>query len=237
MQSQIGHTSGSGERPYRSHVRPACLPCRRRKSRCQGEANVVSCLMCRAHGTECVFPCASRSKGTSSPRPQRQVRGQRSSAKAGGSRSRAEIVTLPRNFAATASSTLAGAAQDAGGLPSRQASQRVPKESSEARPLQYDRSSEVAFESADDQPSNLHIVGPAVANDKQVLSDYLSGISGNARQPQTLDPIPASRSRSVLFTRVDKRPFGLVTNRSPAAEKLEIIERILEPFARDLLDL
>ncbi|KAF7528436.1 hypothetical protein G7054_g10136 [Neopestalotiopsis clavispora] len=48
--------SSSRERPYRSHLRPACHPCRRRKSRCKHEAQSSSCLMCRVHGTDCVFP-------------------------------------------------------------------------------------------------------------------------------------------------------------------------------------
>lgn len=50
-------------------------------------------------------------------------------------------------------------------------------------------------------------------------------------------PVPASRSRPVLFTRVQKRPFGVPVNRSPAAEKLEMIEKLLEPYAGDVIDL
>ncbi|KAL5605995.1 hypothetical protein BROUX41_006212 [Berkeleyomyces rouxiae] len=46
----------SEERPYRSHLRPACHQCRRRKSRCKIEAGSAVCLMCRVHNTECAFP-------------------------------------------------------------------------------------------------------------------------------------------------------------------------------------
>ncbi|CAG8132629.1 unnamed protein product [Penicillium olsonii] len=51
------------ERPYRSHTKPACIPCRRRKSRCKFEPHTEACLMCRAHGTECTFP-NGRAKAT-----------------------------------------------------------------------------------------------------------------------------------------------------------------------------
>ncbi|CAG8248089.1 unnamed protein product [Penicillium salamii] len=55
------------ERPYRSHTKPACLPCRRRKSRCKIEPHTEACLMCRAHGTDCTFP-NGRAKATSHKR-------------------------------------------------------------------------------------------------------------------------------------------------------------------------
>lgn len=49
-------------------------------------------------------------------------------------------------------------------------------------------------------------------------------------------PESASRSQPVLFTMVQKRPVGLAVNRSPAAEKLLTIEKILEPHAEDAID-
>lgn len=90
--------------------------------------------------------------------------------------------------------------------------------------------------SRDDQQLNLHIVGPAVTNDSQVLSDYLSAIPGATRSTRMIIPEPASRSRPVLFTMVQKRPVGIAVNRSPSAEKLEIIEKMLDPHIPDLID-
>lgn len=82
----------------------------------------------------------------------------------------------------------------------------------------------------------MHIVGPAVTNDKQVLSDYLSGIPGATRSTRMIIPESAGRSQPVLFTMVQKRPVGLAVNRSPSAEKLAIIEKILEPFVDDIIN-
>lgn len=57
------------ERPYRSHLQPACLSCRRRKSRCKIRNGSTVCANCDVHGTECVFP-----QTASSPKSQRRTR-------------------------------------------------------------------------------------------------------------------------------------------------------------------
>jgi hypothetical protein len=49
-------------------------------------------------------------------------------------------------------------------------------------------------------------------------------------------PVPGNRSRPVLFTMVQKQPLGLDSNRSLPAEKLQVVEKVLEPFMADLLD-
>lgn len=92
------------------------------------------------------------------------------------------------------------------------------------------------FGSADDHALNLHIVGPAVTKDNQVLSDYLTAIPGATLGTRMVVPVPASRSRTILFTKVQKRPVGIAVNRSPSAEKLELIEKLLEPYAADVID-
>lgn len=240
------------ERPYRSHLRPACLPCRRRKSRCQSDAASAACLMCRAHRTECVYPS---SKSTS----QRLAESER----------RRGLVRLPSSTPdKTASSVKAvsrpGAAdvppastdlvhprpplppppapiRDLGRGPESASAPIIsPRAASNAPWLTGSQVSEeespLALGSADDQQHNLHIVGPAVTNDSQVLSEYLSTIPGTVRGPRMILPVPASRSRPVLFTMVQKRPVGLTVNRSPAAEKLETIEKLLEPHLSDVID-
>jgi hypothetical protein len=50
-------------------------------------------------------------------------------------------------------------------------------------------------------------------------------------------PVPANRSRPVLFTRVQKRPIGISVHRSPSAEKLDIIENLIGPPAPDIIDM
>ncbi|KAF5021445.1 hypothetical protein F66182_6509 [Fusarium sp. NRRL 66182] len=96
--------------------------------------------------------------------------------------------------------------------------------------------SPLALASNDDQQHNLHIVGPAVTSDNQVLSDYLSKMPSAARGSRIIRPVPGNKSRPVLFTMVQKRPVGLDSNRSFPEERLQLIEKMLEPFADDVLD-
>lgn len=96
--------------------------------------------------------------------------------------------------------------------------------------------SPLALGSSDNQQHNLHIVGPAVTSDSQVLSDYLSAMPSATRGSRMIIPVPGDRSRPVLFTMVQKQPLGLDSSRSPPAEKLQVMEKILEPFTADLLD-
>ncbi|KAF5719766.1 transcriptional regulatory [Fusarium mundagurra] len=96
--------------------------------------------------------------------------------------------------------------------------------------------SPLALGSNDEQPHNLHIVGPAVTSDNQVLSDYLSSMPNASRGSRIIRPAIGNRSRPVLFTAVQKRPVGLDSNLSFAEERLQLIEKILEPFTSDLVD-
>lgn len=55
------------DRPYRSHLRPACTACRRRKSRCKIVAGTAVCAMCNIHGTDCEFPIARTAATSTAP--------------------------------------------------------------------------------------------------------------------------------------------------------------------------
>ncbi|KAI8682676.1 Zn(2)-C6 fungal-type domain-containing protein [Fusarium sp. Ph1] len=224
------------DRPYRSHLRPACLPCRKRKSRCQSEASSETCLMCRAHRTDCVFP--SGPSGTSGTGRRRQTRSFGASARRSTvppsttaasvleqSSSNPETNSLLNQVSVPIPNTPVGAAQGSSRNREWPPHQDTPQDES---PL--------ALGSNDEQQHNLHIVGPAVTSDNQVLSDYLSAMPSATRGSRMVIPVPGNRSRPVLFTMVQKQPLGLDSNRSLPAEKLQIVEKVLEPFMADLLD-
>ncbi|KAL7810005.1 N-terminal binuclear Zn cluster-containing/DNA binding domain-containing protein [Trichoderma aethiopicum] len=222
----------SGARPYRSHLRPACVPCRRRKSRCQTAGDAAVCLTCRAHQTECFFPGDSRASASPGPaRRRRRVEARPPSLESSGA--------SPLRVAQAAASFRESAKNNAS------ASGVGPVSNVPPRPIagmsrtgqnyhDHEEESTLALGSDDDQHLNLHIVGPAATN--EVLSTYLSGIPGATRSTRLIIPEPASCSRPVLFTEVQKRPFGVKLNRSPSAEKLEIIEKLLEPHNEAVID-
>ncbi|KNG86371.1 Zn(II)2Cys6 transcription factor [Aspergillus nomiae NRRL 13137] len=228
-------------RPYRSHLYPACLPCKRRKSRCRTTDSSGICIMCRAHGTDCIYP-----------RP--------------GDNSQRGSVALPRKL--TPKSRQARAAQPkkrrsaSASLHSQEASNHAvdtvspqrefglqiinrPAASLEAPscPPTHDHFSREAFpnlvgivaEAGDD---SSHIVSPAVAEDNDVLESYLSTVP-DARRRSIIRTDPNSRRpvRPVLFNTVPRRPLGVSANQSLPATKCEFIEKYLEPGVNDVVDL
>lgn len=195
-------------RPYRSHLRPACVPCRRRKSRCQTEPTSSVCLMCRAHQTACLFP-----DGGSTSSPSRTATSI--------SRSRRW-----RTHALTSSPR----------QPTLPASEGLPAKRLQQYTSSHNDNPALALESPDEHDHNLHIVGPAVVTDSQVLADYLARFPGLARSTRMVIPESAGRSMPVLFTMVQKRPLGTASNQSLAAEKLHIIEQLLQPHAIEVID-
>lgn len=247
MQSPV---SSSQERPYRSHLRPACHPCRRRKSRCKLEAHSSSCLMCRVHGTVCTFPGESepavdRSVQTrlKSPARKRTASSRSMLTPASSlplSKSRAAFEVSVGDISADASCSAENAFLRPTVLEQRDL---VPSVASRGSPWSELRSNEhnhhqpTPLSVDDDEQDNPHIVGPANTNDSQVLADYLSTISNSNGGIRMVLPVPASRSKPVLFATVKKRPVGMDTNLNPSREKLYIIEKLLEPKLDQLIDL
>lgn len=243
MQQQAPHS-----RPYRSHLRPACVPCRKRKSRCQTEPASDICLMCRAHATECSFP-PNPSSGSSSTRPPDSARRRRASqAVASAGINAGNTNTTSGLPATTPSVSLPNVTIRESHVTQQTFQNPVPlgispdavrnigwtPQNQEGPP---EDESPLALGSVNDQPHNLHIVGPAVTSDNQVLSDYLSAMPGATRGSRLVAPVPGNRSRPVLFTMVQKKPLGLTPGRSPSADKLDIIEKLLEPHCEEMVDL
>lgn len=236
------------ERPYRSHIRPACLACRRRKSRCQTEALSDTCVTCRAHRTECIFPNASDARPIPGLGRHRGKSLTSTTANSAVSRRRPIVSRQPNSDVSTASmqahevmdmSQHAAISPNSNPAHVRSLLDNVSIIENVSRGVDYNGQSDehpLELGSVDEDHHNMHIVGPAVTNDSQVLSDYLSGIPGATRSTRIVIPESASRSRPVLFTMVQKRPVGLVTNRSPSAEKLVVIEKILEPYIDDIIN-
>lgn len=228
-------SQNSIERPYRSHLRPACLQCKRRKSRCKIEAHSPACLMCRVHGTSCTFPpqkvtnrgrtcragpTAASNNNSAGQQQQQQQRQQRQQQE----REREPPATpIVSPWASTLGSSgtrpVTSTPTDSVG----------PAATTTTTPLSGD----------DEDQENPHIVGPANTNDSQVLTDYLSIVgSSNTRMRMVHPVLSTSRSsRPVLFAAVKKRPVGVQVYSNHAREKLHIIEQLLSPHAKDAVDL
>ncbi|KAJ9137065.1 Zn(2)-C6 fungal-type DNA-binding domain [Pleurostoma richardsiae] len=214
---------GYSERPYRSHSRPACTACRRRKSRCRIEAQATACLMCGVHGTECRFPHGPiTSSSMAAPRRPRTT----------SSRPIEETATTPATIvhAAPVPPAPPYPLLSPGAQSTTVSSQREEDGPAQTTPL--------SLHHADDGDDNPHIVGPVVSNDSTVLADYLSSIHAEARGMRITRPVMDTvNSEPVIFTHVQKRPLGVTVSHDVAFLKLQMIEKLLEPWADHLIDI
>lgn len=233
MQKAQKLLESTAERPYRSHSQPACVPCRRRKSRCQMEAGAKTCVTCHAHRTECYLPGAPQDQAVVDSSARRQRKSATRASSQGSTSTARTALPTSSPFRASNLTKANTSRMPLPGLPSINHQPAAPGQmvSSTAQEEEFS----LALVSADDQHPNLHIVGPAGTNDSQVLSDYLSGIPGAARLTRMVTP-ESVRSRPVLFTEVQKRPVGISMNRSTSADRLETIEKLLEPYTEEIID-
>ncbi|KAL1859637.1 hypothetical protein Daus18300_009502 [Diaporthe australafricana] len=254
--------AGGGERPYRSHLRPACQACRRRKSRCKvDEGDERGCLMCRVHGTECEFPSTAPNKDLTSPRrtaaaaarPPKRAQPHQPSGGGGTSTASKRRQLRARK---DAPSSLPPAALGQTMSPARHLAQQARDDGDGAAAQQQQQHSAalIAGLGSPEEEESAHIVGPVVTSDTQVLADYLradsSQIDGGGRRLARIVRVPGRNGtgagaggggaggldNSVMFARVRRRPMGQTPNQTVASGKCQVIERIVEPWADELVD-
>ncbi|OJJ03067.1 hypothetical protein ASPVEDRAFT_72823 [Aspergillus versicolor CBS 583.65] len=197
----------SYERPYRSHSHPACLPCRRRKSRCHAGNATGKCLMCQAQGTDCIFPQLKPSTSRQAGRSERKahVRSRR----------------LPSILAySIPPSSLVH--------PEEQGSANLPP-------------SHMGGIVADATNDSSHVVSPAIVGDRDAIGAYLApNPEENGRRlirTSSAVNFSARPVRPVLFSTVPRRPIGRTVHSSRTAAKCEIIEKMIEPYGEELVNI
>ncbi|KEQ90403.1 hypothetical protein AUEXF2481DRAFT_48759 [Aureobasidium subglaciale EXF-2481] len=229
-------TSNQG-RPYRSHLKPACHACRRRKSRCTTTESSAACLMCQVHGSPCVFVDDDQTRRRKVPPPRGRAIGHADDTE--------NNIDQP-DYSTSLSISQPTHVSDTALLQDR-AHQRIPvalvdpasqRSSTVSRPSEEASMSAMLAASGDSSP---HIISPAMVDDNQELDSYLSngsavGIRKITRASST-NASMGSPSRHVLFNTVLRKPLGIQARQSVADGKLEVIEKLLEPHLVDLVDL
>ncbi|KAF4915177.1 putative transcriptional regulatory protein [Colletotrichum viniferum] len=240
MSNEAGKDPFSSERPYRSHLRPACLACRKRKSRCNVDRTGSSCLTCRAHGTSCEFPPAPAT-GTS-PRPKsawRTAQARKSSDLGHRALSPppqttfSSETTLVSQLSTLPLPTVPPPAPGVSRSPDGALAPSSPRDRHYVEPI------------AGGGEDEAHIVGPADIEDTQILSTYLSndssvlnrGIRTRISGTSPRQEHGGSGRKPVVFTTVRKQPLGVPNDRTPAFLKCQVIEKLLEPLLPDVIEL
>ena len=229
---------GKGRNP-KSHGQTACLPCRRRKSRCKYEPGSQACLMCRAHEVECVPvprsgphplpPRAPRTRARATPRARLSfaendecASGQDTQPTAHSSSS-----TEPHRTTNVLRSVQLGDLVHPHFMGAATSTRLTSPPTSTNQPLPLD-------EAEDDSP---HIMGPAVASDKHFLEDYLSTTQTGSNGKTIRPVLPGLASSPVVFTKVQKRPLGTARHVSVSRAKLQMVEKLLEPHLEQVLNM
>ncbi|KAI8952423.1 fungal-specific transcription factor domain-containing protein [Xylaria longipes] len=217
-------TLPAANRSYRSHSQPACIPCRKRKSRCKLDgADSTTCLLCKLHGNECVFPvpsAATPSAATSHRRAQKRV-----------AREKPDVpLSQPRPSASTYQ---------------HDPPQDVSAQGTSAPPaIESSCSLEVPFAdsiaTASPSRDEFHVIGPVQSSDAQLIANYLFNNPGiGARAGRIIvtrpDHLPSGQ-RNVLFNAVRRHPLGYVLTQSPQASICEVVTKLLEPHCDNLVD-
>lgn len=210
----VDHGVTNEGRPYRSHLHPACFSCKRRKSRCKTKGAADICIMCQAHGTECVFPRPDDPYGLRENPP-------RTFPAAAGSRSiQARHDHLYRPYPRphirdNGTDTAAVTATDDNRL--------------------EDHLMGIVAEAGDD---SSHVVSPAVADDNDILESYLSAVPTSQRRSLVRTRSASNRPlRQVRFNLVPRKPLGVTANQSLAASKCEVIEKYMDPDIDEFINL
>jgi len=185
--------------------------------------------MCQVHGTECSFQHEAEEPGVGGTKPaQKRPR----------TASRAERRPLPVSSQPSTSMYSAHGGSSGSAGESRLATtslvstgahgaSAVPQNTSDGLPI--------PLHPADDDDSP-HILGPAVTGDSHVLADYLSNVRDGRRAIPVIRPMLGGDSEPVIFTKVQKRPLGMVVDPTPPSLQLQMIQKLVEPWEERLVE-
>lgn len=222
---EVVHSAGCEGRPYRSHLHPACLSCKKRKSRCKTRDASEKCIMCQVHDTQCKFPEAD--SGRTAAFSSRRVSSRRKQARPSRSGHSLEHRNTQSPLAPVLDAPRAHRASNNDRTDALSSSGNKQQELSNLMGI--------VSETGD---NSSHIVSPAIADDNDVLESYLSTFP-DTRRRCIIQTNPSSNRplRPVLFNTVPRRPLGVTANQSLAAMKCEIIEKYLEPYVQEVVDM
>ncbi|KAM0166001.1 hypothetical protein ACHAQE_001860 [Botrytis cinerea] len=203
-------------RPYRSHKIPACDRCRKRKLRCEADLSNGPCRICREQGADCVRPEASRTNKRTTPNTTST-----SNVEVPSVRSLKRLRTLdpsPSTSPRHENSFPKDSTVEQSGLQS-------PDYSRQERPNANDKSS--------------MIIGPIIAEDVQLLEQYMESQARpeRSRRGRLYDTVSDNPKDPVIYLSVSRRREGLSSSERAGEKQKEILEQILGPNVREVVNL
>ncbi|KAF7919679.1 uncharacterized protein EAE97_011597 [Botrytis byssoidea] len=200
-------------RPYRSHKIPACDRCRKRKLRCEADLSNGSCRICREQDVDCVRSEASKTRKQTSPNTNNiEVPSVRS-------------LKRPRIIDSSPSASL-------------RHENRFPEDSTaEQSGLQSPDYSRQERSNVNDKSSM--IIGPIIAEDVQLLEQYMESQARpeRSKRGRLYDTVSDNPKDPVIYLSVPRRREGLSSSERAGEKQKEILEQILGPNVREVVNL
>jgi hypothetical protein len=217
-------TPGEGlGRPYRSHKIPACDRCRKRKVRCELDTPSQPCYLCRTSGAIC----------TQTQKNERPI-----SSVASAVQRHENTDRLIGNHGAHHSPKRRRLSHSQDELP-RPGYEETMSFESHVSPHQPQMYTEDALPTRTQRPArpeaggskSTMIVGPAMAEDLQMIENYMvsQGPLHNSPRDPMYDTVSDNPQDPVLYVTVPRRRQGLSLNNRPGEKQREILEQILGP--------
>ncbi|KAI0533285.1 fungal-specific transcription factor domain-containing protein [Xylaria digitata] len=219
-------------RVYRSHSQPACIPCRKRKSRCKLDStDLTTCLLCKLHGNECVFPDSPASAVITRVSASHRRTQKRAAKQNPGNASR------PWTRPSTSASTYNQHYHAREALAQHTS---TPPTTESLCPLEVPFAGSPAPTASPDGDES-HVIGPVQSPDAQLIANYLfNNPSIGSRASRMIITRPDhlhSGQRTVLFNVVRRHPLGHIPTQSLTASICEIVSKLLEPHCENLIDI
>ncbi|KAF2147071.1 uncharacterized protein K452DRAFT_217511 [Aplosporella prunicola CBS 121167] len=219
----------SQPRPYRSHRIPACDKCRQRKVRCDLEVAGLPCQLCTEKGFDCLFSGTNTSRSSAATADRRDL---------GRQRKRARLENGQTVFSLRASVTDASA-DDSGSVALRSSTRQ------ESRQVAQERLRSTSID--ENLISNVHqhnrstsiIVGPMVAEDVNILQQYLTTEqepdSETSKRPYNV--VSSTPRDPAIYLAIPRHRAGLKLAKDPGQGHREILEQILGPNKEEVIRL
>lgn len=203
-------------RPYRSHKIPACDRCRKRKLRCEADLSNGHCRLCREQGADCVRSEAPRTRKHTTPNT-----------------NNIEVPSVPsvrslkrlRLLYPSPSTSLRHESSFPEDSTAEQSGLQSPDYSRQERPNVNDKSS--------------MIIGPIIAEDVQLLEQYMESQARpeRSKRGRLYDTVSDNPKDPVIYLSVSRRREGLSSSERAGEKQKEILEQILGPNVREVVNL
>lgn len=215
-------STGNEPRPYRSHKIPACDRCRKGKLRCEANVSNGPCRICRDQGVDCTrSPASKATKGSKRSTPTMN-------STSGMAMTSVRSPKRPRMSGSNPSTS-----PRSGNNVRPSLEENTPEQSGLQSP-DYTRQ-----EKASTNARSSMIIGPVIAEDVQLLEQYMATQARPRKSDdkRMYDTVSDNPKDPVIYLSVSRQREGLSSRERPGEKQKEILEQILGPNLDEVVNL